>query len=119
MHLAHLALFVRDQARCIQFYSAFFGFDPASAQTYEDSVVIIRNADGFDLALKAERSAPAPGSFFHIGFRQAGPEEVGSLQLRMSGAGVEIVERTDEPADVSFKCLDPDGYVVEAYWEPV
>jgi hypothetical protein len=26
--------------------------------------------------------------------------------------------RSDEPAYVSFKCLDPDGYTVEGYWEP-
>jgi hypothetical protein len=32
---------------------------------------------------------------------------------------VVVVERHDEPAYVSLKCLDPDGYAVEAYWEPV
>lgn len=31
--------------------------------------------------------------------------------------GVPIVERCDEPELVSFKCLDPDGWRVEAYWE--
>jgi len=30
-----------------------------------------------------------------------------------------VVERFDEPGYASLKCLDPDGYTVEAYWEPV
>ena len=51
MHLNHLGLPVRDLQRRQQFYSAYLGFDPATAQEYEDGTVIIRNADGFDLAL--------------------------------------------------------------------
>ena len=35
--------------RSQEFYSAYFGFDPATAQQYADGTVIIRNADGFDL----------------------------------------------------------------------
>jgi hypothetical protein len=31
---------------------------------------------------------------------------------------VRIVEEWDEPQYVSVKFLDPDGYVVEAAWEP-
>jgi hypothetical protein len=31
---------------------------------------------------------------------------------------VEIAEFCDEPDYVSVKCRDPDGYVVEAAWEP-
>jgi len=51
MHLNHLGLPVRDERRSQRFYSAYFGFDPATAQEYEDGTVIIRNTDGFDLAL--------------------------------------------------------------------
>ena len=51
MHFNHLGLPVRGLRRSQQFYSAYFGFDPATAQAYEDGTVIIRNTDGFDLAL--------------------------------------------------------------------
>jgi hypothetical protein len=37
---------------------------------------------------------------------------------RLAADGVEIVEVLDEPEYVSVKCRDPDGYVVEAAWEP-
>jgi hypothetical protein len=36
----------------------------------------------------------------------------------LAADGVEIVEEWDEPEYVSVKCRDPDGYVVEASWEP-
>jgi len=29
-----------------------------------------------------------------------------------------VVEGSDEPAYASVKCRDPDGYIVEAFWEP-
>jgi catechol 2,3-dioxygenase-like lactoylglutathione lyase family enzyme len=57
MHFNHLGLPVRDEGRSQQFYSTYFGFDPATAQEYADGTVIIRNADGFDLALHRLRTS--------------------------------------------------------------
>ena len=48
MQFSHLGLPVRGLRRSQQFYSAYFGFDRATAREYEDGTVIIRNADGFD-----------------------------------------------------------------------
>jgi hypothetical protein len=39
-----------------------------------------------------------------------------ALRDRLSADGIELVE--DEPAYVSVKCRDPDGYIVEVAWEP-
>ena len=36
----------------------------------------------------------------------------------LTAEGVRIFEEWDEPDYVSVKCFDPDGYVVEAAWEP-
>jgi hypothetical protein len=41
-----------------------------------------------------------------------------ALRDRLEADGVEIVEEHDEPDYVSVKCRDPDGYIVEAAWEP-
>jgi catechol 2,3-dioxygenase-like lactoylglutathione lyase family enzyme len=117
VYLGHLGLPVRDCARSVAFYAAHFGFDPATAQTYADGTVIVRNADHFDLALHPatdEISAPA---FLHFGFAMAGPDEVRGLEAKLREAGVTIVEQDEEPGLVSFKCLDPDGWRVEVYWE--
>jgi catechol 2,3-dioxygenase-like lactoylglutathione lyase family enzyme len=118
MRLNHLGLPVRDERRSQQFYSAYFGFDPATAQEYEDGTVIIRDADGFDLALHpVERIEPSP-PFLHAGFRVATPDEVRVLLARMQADGVEIVEHDEEEAYTAFKCLDLDGHRIEVYWEP-
>jgi catechol 2,3-dioxygenase-like lactoylglutathione lyase family enzyme len=118
VHLRHLGLPVRDFERSLRFYATYFEFDPATAQSYPDGTVIIRNADRFDLAL---HPAPEPGeapAFLHFGFAMSTPAAVDVLRARLESAGVPIIERDDEPELVSFKCLDPDGWRVEVYWEP-
>jgi catechol 2,3-dioxygenase-like lactoylglutathione lyase family enzyme len=57
-------------------------------------------------------------AFFHFGFWLPIAEDVRALTDRLTAAGVDIVERVDEPDLVSTKMRDPDGYVVELYWEP-
>jgi hypothetical protein len=46
-------------------------------------------------------------------------EAVLALRARLAADGVVLVEEWDEPEYVSVKCRDPDGYIVEASWEPV
>ena len=76
MRFSHLGLPVRDDLRSQQFYSAYFGFDPGAAQHYSDGTVIIRNTDGFDLALHPVEHIEPPPAFLHAGFRAAGPADV-------------------------------------------
>ena len=94
--MKHLALPVSDQERSRHFYEAYLGFDARPARRYDDDVLMLYNADGFSLALG---QADEP--------------------IRLLAAdGVEIVEEWEEPEYVSVKFLDPDGYIVEAAWEP-
>jgi catechol 2,3-dioxygenase-like lactoylglutathione lyase family enzyme len=117
VQLHHLGLPVRDYERSLGFYATYFGFDPATAQAYPDGTVIIRNADRFDLALHPSAEAGASESFLHFGFTLPDADAVHALRERMDRDGVRIVERDDEPDLVSFKCLDPDGWRIEVYWE--
>jgi len=117
MQLRHLGLPVRDSQRTIRFYARYFGFDPETAQSYPDGTVIVRNADRFDLALHPSAEAGPTSSFLHFGLAVANPDAVRALQSRLLRDGVSIVESNDEPGLVSFKCLDPDGWRVEVYWE--
>jgi catechol 2,3-dioxygenase-like lactoylglutathione lyase family enzyme len=117
MRLTHLGLPVRDQQRSLDFYHTHFGFDPATAQRFDDGTIIVRNADGFDLALHpGEPPDPFP-YFLHFGFAMPGPDAVREKLAAIEAAGVPVVERYDEPEHVSFKCLDPDGWRVEVYWD--
>ncbi|MFC0532452.1 VOC family protein [Phytohabitans kaempferiae] len=118
MRLNHLGLPVRDPQRSLHFYAAYFGFDPATARRYPDGTVIVRDAAGFDLALHAVEAVGELPAFLHFGFRLPRPDDVRALLLRLKADGVEVVEEDDEPEYTAFKCLDPDGHRVEAYWEP-
>src|SRR5262245_42369309 len=71
VHLRHLGLPVRDFERSLAFYAAYFEFDPATAQTYSDGTLIVRNADRFDLALHPGTEAAASSTFLHFGFALA------------------------------------------------
>jgi hypothetical protein len=42
---------------------------------------------------------------------------VNAVRERLESDGVPIIERDDEFELVSFKCLDPDGWRIEVYWE--
>jgi catechol 2,3-dioxygenase-like lactoylglutathione lyase family enzyme len=118
MHLKHLGLPVSDEQRSLRFYETYFGFDPNTAQRYGDGTVIIRNADGFDLALHPSSDIGQLPAFLHFGFRVGDADLVRSSLARLKADGIHVFEEFDEPAYVGFKCLDPDGFHVETYYEP-
>jgi catechol 2,3-dioxygenase-like lactoylglutathione lyase family enzyme len=116
--MRHLALAVRDQERSRRFYSSYFGFDARPARRYDDGVLMLYDADGFSLALGPTDGPIQLPSFLHFGVGLPTPDDVRSFRDRLAADGIPIVEEWDEPDYVSVKCLDPDGYVVEASWEP-
>jgi catechol 2,3-dioxygenase-like lactoylglutathione lyase family enzyme len=114
----HLALAVADQQRSRRFYETYFGFGARPARRYDDGVLMLYDADGFSLALGATDEPVRLPSFLHFGIGLPSAADVRALRGRLAADGVPIVEEWDEPDYVSIKCLDPDGYVVEAAWEP-
>jgi catechol 2,3-dioxygenase-like lactoylglutathione lyase family enzyme len=116
--MRHLALAVHDQERSRRFYETYFGFGAEPARRYEDDTLMLYNADGFSLALGPTDEKIALPSFFHFGIHVGTPEEVRAFRDRLAADGVPIVGEWEESEYVSVKCRDPDGYVVEAAWEP-
>jgi len=78
---------------------------------------LLYNADGFALALGPTDEPITLPSFFHFGIGLQSRDAVLAFRDRLVADGVSIAEEWDEPDYVSVKCLDPDGYVVEAAWE--
>jgi catechol 2,3-dioxygenase-like lactoylglutathione lyase family enzyme len=79
---------------------------------------MLYNAVGFALALgPTDEPIRLPG-FLHFGVDLPSRAAVLAFRDRLAADGVTIVEEWDEPGYVSVKCRDPDGYVVEAAWEP-
>jgi catechol 2,3-dioxygenase-like lactoylglutathione lyase family enzyme len=114
----HLALAVRDQERSRRFYETYFGFDARPPRRYDDGVLMLYNADGFSLALGPTEETIEFPRFLHFGVHLPSREAVRAFRDRLVADGVEIAEEWEEPEYVSVKCRDPDGYVVEAAWEP-
>jgi catechol 2,3-dioxygenase-like lactoylglutathione lyase family enzyme len=113
--LTHLALAVRDEAASRRFYEQYFGFE--AAYRAEDGTLLMRNDDGFSLALGHWDADAKLPSFLHFGFRARSPEDVRDWAERFRADGVEIVEEWDEPEYVSVKVREPSGYVVELGWD--
>jgi hypothetical protein len=79
---------------------------------------MLAGPDGFSLALGPTDAAVTLPPFLHFGFCAASRAVVQAHRAEVAGRGAEIVAEWDEPTYVSFKCHDPDGYVVEVAWEP-
>jgi catechol 2,3-dioxygenase-like lactoylglutathione lyase family enzyme len=113
---AHLNLAVADVERSHAFYARWFGFDQRP-ETVSDGTRFIRNQDGFDLALHPGAPPSPPARTVHFGFRARDPDDVRTMLAALRAADVLLAEVHDEPGHVSLKCLDPDGYEIEVYWE--
>jgi catechol 2,3-dioxygenase-like lactoylglutathione lyase family enzyme len=117
----HLAIPVTDQERSRAFYERYFGFGARPSRLYDDGVMMLYDAAGFSLALGAVHGvhgAPPQHTWMHFGLHLPDREAVQALRDRLAADGVELVAEYDEPDYVSVKCRDPDGYIVEASWEP-
>ena len=56
--------------------------------------------------------------WFHFGFRIASAPQVLALHERMEASGVAIRKPVyQDDSLVSYRCADPDGHVIEVYWE--
>jgi catechol 2,3-dioxygenase-like lactoylglutathione lyase family enzyme len=114
----HLALAVHDRERSRRFYETYFGFGAKPSREYDDGVLMLYNAEGFSLALGPTTEPIGLPTFLHFGIGLPSPDAVHAFHDRLVADGVPIAEAWDEPEYVSVKCCDPDGYVVEAAWEP-
>jgi catechol 2,3-dioxygenase-like lactoylglutathione lyase family enzyme len=113
----HLALAVSDQERSRRFYESYLGFRP-EAEPRADGVLILHNEAGFSLALGETDEELRLPAFLHFGVGLSSPADVRAFRDRLAADGIEIVGEWEEPDYVSVKFRDPDGYVVEAGWEP-
>jgi catechol 2,3-dioxygenase-like lactoylglutathione lyase family enzyme len=113
----HLALAVSDQDRSRRFYERYLGFE-AEPSPREDGALMLHNTSGFALALGPTTEEIRMPAFLHFGMGLSSPEEVRTFRDRLVSDGIEIVGEWEEPAYVSVKFRDPDGYVVEVSWEP-
>jgi catechol 2,3-dioxygenase-like lactoylglutathione lyase family enzyme len=116
MKIEHLALAVRDPEASRAFYLDTIGLE-ARAEEKEWGIEL-HYPDGFMMALI--RDDPVPAEFIeriHFGAPLARREDVAAARERLLAAGVPEVEWCDESDYISVKLADPDGYVIELFYE--
>ena len=114
MKLNHLALPVSDIERALAFYTETLGVEGTTRHV--DDGVLFTSADGFVLALLEAEPTPGDGHL-HFGFSRETGADVRDLRNRLIDAGVPEIDWIEMDGFVSMKFEDPDGYVVEVFWE--
>ncbi len=116
LRLAHLNLTVSDADRSTQFYRRWFGFHQILAE-YDDGTRFISDGSGFELALHRVDQA-TPSKEWHFGFLASDADVVRELMSAMAAADLDVADPEDMNGYVGFKCEDPDGHIIEVYFEP-
>ncbi|HEY2667518.1 MAG TPA: VOC family protein [Actinomycetota bacterium] len=112
--IAHLALGVRDPARSLAFYREVVGLEGAVREAGFGFVLTTPNGITFSLI---RGDPPEHLGEVHFGVALPDEEAVGSRRAELAALGISEVDWWVEPGFVSLKVADPDGYVVEFFWE--
>ena len=116
MNINHMHLEVGSVERAKRFYQRFFGLEES---VRHGDILFMRDGAGMDLALAPASEAVSPPSWFHFGFRLETPAEVERLYGKLIEAQAPMRQALGREDDlVWFRCLDPDGYEIDVYWEP-
>jgi SAM-dependent methyltransferase len=110
--LARLELAVSGLPRSRAFYEESLGF-MATAEPGEGQPVTLETHSGTTLVLRQSSRQPTP---IGIGFALPGPEAVIDLSRHLVARSIELFGVREEAQHLGFKCLDPDGNVVEIFW---
>ena len=112
--IAHLALGVRDPARSLAFYRDVVGLEGAVREA--DFGFVLTTPKGITFSLI--RGEPPVGlGEVHFGVALPHEKAVRTRRAELAAMGVPEVDWWVEPGFVSLKVADPDGYVVEFFWE--
>jgi catechol 2,3-dioxygenase-like lactoylglutathione lyase family enzyme len=114
--LTHVALGVSDVERAFAFYEAVFGMvavfrtpDFVQAQTPGARDVLV---------LERKSSSGRTGDLAHFGFRLKDPADISKAVERVRAAGGTIIDEGEFcPGEPFLFAHDPDGYVVEIWYE--
>ena len=115
--LTHVALAVKDAKRSFEFYRTVFGVE----KVYDKGTFIQAQTPGTRDVLvfdeKAKRIGKR-GGIEHFGFRLQQPEDIDRAAKSVTKAGGKILDKGEFcPGEPYLYCSDPDGYVVEIWYE--
>ncbi len=116
--LTHLAIAVRDVRRTLKFYSRVFGM---KAMYQEEKMIQLTTPGNHDiLVFEEKQDAPTgqTGGIAHFGFRLKKPADVEEIRKLIVEVGAEIIDSGEfVPGSPYIFFKDPDGYIVEVWYE--
>ncbi len=117
--LSHLHLASRDHLVSQHFYEAYFGFrfDALFPREGQRAATILRAPSGFQIYLEGADSAALP-TWFHFGFLVDSGVACRELFDRMQRDGVRIVRPFVTDPFHNYFCADPDGHLLQIYFDP-
>jgi catechol 2,3-dioxygenase-like lactoylglutathione lyase family enzyme len=127
-HLTHVALFVKDPTRTVDFYQRFAGLHLVHDRTDDGTRVVwlSEQQQDPDFVIVAIAATPAqngvPPHMAHFGYDVPSREAVDEIAARAKKEGVLEQPPTYAGAIVGYMCIlrDPDGNLVEfSHGQPI
>jgi catechol 2,3-dioxygenase len=109
----HLNLQVSDLDRALRFYCEVLGMEKA----FEELPDAVFLKAGNDLLTLAQTRGPVCTERFHFGFLVRSADEMARWEQWLAERGLRIEDRREEPAGGGIYFRDPDGYLLEIYYE--
>lgn len=116
--LTHLAIAVKDVERTLKFYQYIFGM---TVMYHEEKMIQLTTPGSHDILVFEEKeNGPIgqSGGIAHFGFRLKNPSDIEQIHKKIIDAGAEIIEKGEfVPGSPYIFFKDPDGYVIEVWYE--
>jgi catechol 2,3-dioxygenase-like lactoylglutathione lyase family enzyme len=116
--LTHLAIAVRNIQRTLKFYRDIFGME---VMYQEEKMIQLTTPGNYDILVFEERNEKfigQLGGIAHFGFRLKTPQGANEILKRITSANAEIIDRGEfVPGSPYIFFKDPDGYIVEVWYE--
>ena len=115
--LTHIAIAVRDIDRTLKFTATFRYGD----KYHEKKMLQLTTPGNNDILVfeeKRDASIGTSGGIAHFGFRLKSPESIEEIRKRVVAANAKIIDSGEfVPGSPYIFFEDPDGYVIEVWYE--
>jgi catechol 2,3-dioxygenase-like lactoylglutathione lyase family enzyme len=118
--LTHVAMTVKDVEATLNFYRHIFGME---VMYHEEKMIQLTTPGNHDILVFEEKEevrnlAGQSGGIAHIGFRLKQPGDADEIYKRIAEAGSEIIDKGEfVPGSPYIFFRDPDGYIIEVWYE--
>ena len=114
--LTHISLRVADLERTLRFYREVFG---VSEYHRDEATVQVKGPGPHDIIVFERGDAAGEhGGITHFGFRLVDPADIDAAVEQAESAGGRLIRRGEFSPGFPFAYVaDPDGYVIEIWYE--